>query len=137
MTVSTTGANDTLVQHYLGEVIAGGVTIHLVSAAQAYTDGGTAVSADSEVSQAVAEADLTLNSATGFNDTATITNDNELNIDVSGITSTTTIVELVIQNQTNTDRFVLADETNDPDIGSIDTYTIPAGTVLYEFGNPT
>lgn len=134
---SATGANDTLAQHLLGEIIANGVTIHLLSADQAYTDGGTALSADSEASQNVAAADITINSATGFSDTATLTNDADIDFDVSGTTASTTITHLAIQDQTNTDRFVLADETNDPDIGSLDTYTISAGTVLFEYGNPT
>lgn len=137
MTVSTTGSNDTLTQYLLGEIIANGVTVHLLTADQAYTDGGTALSSDSEQTQNVASADLTLNSGTGFSDTATITNDNDIVFDVSGTTASTTITHLAIQDQTNTDRFVLSDETNDPDIGTLDTYTISAGTVLYELGNPT
>lgn len=137
MATNNSGANDTLAQHLLDQIIANGVTIHLLSADQSYTDGNTELTADSEATQNVATADLTTNSATDFTDTATITNDNDVSFDVSGTTTTTTITHLAIQDQTNTDRFVLADETNDPDIGSIDTYTIDSGTVLYETGNPT
>lgn len=137
MATNNSGANDTLAQHLLGEIIANGVTIHLLSADQNYTDGNTELTADSEATQNVALADLTTNSATDFTDVATITNDNDVVFDVSGITASTTITHLGIQDQTNTDRFVLSDETNDPDIGTIDTYTISSGTVLYELGNPT
>lgn len=134
---NATGANDTLAQYLLGEIIANGVTIHLLSADQDYTDGNTELTADSEATQSVTAANMTVNAATDFTDTATLTNDNEINFDVSGITTSTTISHLGTQDQTNTDRFVLSDETNDPDIGNLDTYTIPAGTVLYEFGHPT
>lgn len=130
----STGANDNLAQHLLGEIISGGVTAHLVDAAQNYTDGDTEVSSDSLVSENIAEADLTANSATGFADTATITNDNAVEFDVSG--ESTTAVEVVVQNQTETGRFVLADETNDPDLSELDTWTLEADTTLYEFGSP-
>lgn len=136
MAVDNSGANSTLVQHLLGEIIAGGVTIHLVSAAQSYTDGAAELSADSEVSVTVAEADFTVDAAGGFATVATLTTNADIVFDVSGVTTSTTIVELAIQNQTNTDQFVLSDETNDPDIGALDTYTLEAGEVLYELGNP-
>lgn len=137
MSTNTTGVNDTLAQHLLGEIIANGLTVHLCSSAPAYTDGATGVSSASEASQNVAASALTTNSATGFGDVATITNDNDIQFDVSGTTSSTTITHLVLQDQTNTDRFILVDETNDPDIGNLDDYTISSGTVLYEDGNPT
>lgn len=124
-----------MAQHFLGQVISGGVTVHLVDTAQGYTDGATEVSSDSVVSNNIAEADLTVNAATGFADTATITNDNDVEFDVSG--SSVTAVEVVVQNQSTTDRFVLADETNDPDLSALDTWTLESGTTLYEFGNPT
>jgi len=132
---NSTGANDTLAQHLLGQVISGGVTVHLVDAAQNYTDGASAVSNDSIVSKNIAETALTTNSATGFSDAATITNDNDVDFDVSS--SSATAVEVVIQNQNNTNRFVLADETNDPDLSNLDTWTLSSGTTLYELGNPT
>lgn len=137
MATNNSGANDSLTQHLLGEIITNGVTIHLLSADQTYTDGNTELTADSEATETVAAADLTTNSAADFTGTATITNDNDVAFDVSGITSSTTITHLAIQDQTNTDRFVLSDETNDPDIGTLDTYTIESGDVLYDFGNPT
>ena len=132
----TTGAGDNMAQHFLGEAIANGVNIHLLSSAVNYADGDTEIQAASEASEAVGSAALTTNSATGFNDVATITNDNDVVFDVSGITDSTTITHLAIQDQTNTDRFLLSDETNNPDIGELDTYTIDANTTLYEFGNP-
>ena len=132
----STGANDDMAQHFLGESIANGLNIHLLSSAVGYTDGDTEIQAASEASEAIAAADLTTNSATGFDDQATITNDVDVVFDVSGITESTTITHLALQDQTNTDRFLLSDETNNPDIGDLDTYTIEAGTELYEFGNP-
>ena len=132
----STGANDDMAQHILGESIANGLNIHLLSSAVGYTDGDTEIQAASEASEAIAAADLTTNSATGFDDQATITNDVDVVFDVSGITESTTITHLALQDQTNVDRFLLSDETNNPDIGDLDTYTIDAGTELYEFGNP-
>jgi len=137
MSTNSTGVNDTEAQHLLGEIIANGVTVHLCSSAPAYTDGATGVSNVSEASKNVGSADLSTNSASGFADVATITNDTDIQFDVSTTTTSTTITHVVLQDQTNTGRFVLTDETNDPDIGSIDTYTIGAGTVLYELGDPT
>lgn len=137
MSTNATGVNDTEAQYLLGEIIANGATVHLCSSAPGYTDGATGVSNASEASETVAAADLTTNSATGFADAATITNDNDIVFDVSGISTSTTITHVVLQDQTNTGRFVLSDETNDPDIGDLDEYTVDANTVLYEFGNPT
>jgi hypothetical protein len=136
MSQSTTGVNDTEAQHLLGEIIANGVTVHLCSSAPAYTDGATGVSNASEASKTVGSADLSTNSAAGFADVATITNDTDIQFDVSTTTTSTTITHVVLQDQTNTGRFVLTDETNDPDIGDIDTYTVSSGTVLYELGSP-
>jgi hypothetical protein len=136
MSTNSTGVNDTEAQHLLGEIIANGVTVHLCSSAPAYSDGATGVSNVSEASKNVGSADLSTNSASGFADVATITNDTDIQFDVSATTTSTTITHVVLQDQTNTGRFVLTDETNDPDIGSIDTYTISAGTVLYELGDP-
>jgi hypothetical protein len=136
MSQSTTGVNDTEAQHLLGEIIANGVTVHLCSSAPAYTDGATGVSNASEASKTVGSADLSTNSAAGFADVATITNDTDIQFDVSTTTTSTTITHVVLQDQTNTGRFVLTDETNDPDIGNIDTYTVSSGTVLYELGSP-
>ena len=132
----STGANDDMAQHILGEATANGLNVHLLSSAIGYTDGDTEIQAASEASESVGAAGLTANSATGFNDQATITNDADIVFDVSGITASTTITHLALQDQTNTDRFLLSDETNNPDIGDLDTYTIEAGTELYEFGNP-
>ena len=132
---SGTGQNDAAAQHTLGEIIAGGVTIHLLDTALAYGDGATEVGNKSVNSEAVAEADLTVNAATGFDGTATITNDNDVVFDVEA--NTETVVEVVLQNDTATDRVVLADEINNPNLDENDTYTIEAGTTLYEFGNPT
>jgi len=137
MSTNSTGVNDTEAQHLLGEIIANGVTVHLCSSAPAYTDGATGVSNVSEASKNVGSADLSTNSASGFSDVATITNSTDIQFDVSATTTSTTITHVVLQDQTNTGRFVLTDETNDPDIGSIDTYTISSGTVLYELGDPT
>jgi hypothetical protein len=136
MSTNSTGVNDTEAQHLLGEIIANGVTVHLCSSAPAYTDGATGVSSASEASQNVGSADLSTNSAAGFADVATITNDTDIQFDVSTTTTSTTITHVVLQDQTNTGRFVLTDETNDPDIGNIDTYTVSSGTVLYELGSP-
>lgn len=132
---NATGAGDNMAQHLLGEIIAGGVTVHLLGGGDtmAYGDGATEVSNKSDASVNVAEADLTINAAADFSGAATITVDIELDF---GAQSIGIVDEIVIQNQTNTSMWVLANEPNDPNLTGEDT-TIPAGTTLYEFGNPT
>lgn len=134
MSTNSTGQNQTQANHTLSEIIAGGVTIHLVDTAMGYTDGATAVSNNSVVSKNVAEADLTVTTPSGYSGTATIDAGVDIVIDVSG--NTATVVEGVMQNQSNTGRFVLMDETNDPDLSQIDDYKISTGDTLYELGNP-
>jgi len=134
MSTSTTGAGDNMAQHLLGEIIAGGITIHLLGGGDtmSYTDGSTEVSNKSDASADVAEADVTINAAGGFGGTATLTNDNQVSF---GSQSIGTVDEIVIQNQNNTDRWVVLDETNDPNLTGEDV-NISANTTLYEFGNP-
>lgn len=134
MSTNSTGQGSNASQHTLDELIAGGVTLHPVDTAMDYGDGATEISNKSILSTNIAEADLTAAAASGFDGSSTITNDSDIVIDVSG--ETATAVEVVLQNQSNTDRWALADETNDPDLSQIDTYRIDANTTLYSLGNP-
>lgn len=131
MTTNDTGANSTMAQHLLSEIISGGINFILVDQTPLYTDGDADLS--KVVIEAIPEADLQVNPASSFDDAATIEVTTEHSLDVSA--ETATIQETVLQNQTNIDRFVLADETNNPDLSQIDTYTIEAGTTIYEFGH--
>ena len=135
MSTSTTGANDALADAMITELISGGATVHLIGggATMSYTDGATEISTDSDAEVAVAEADWTISVPADFSGTATLENDNELDF---GSPSIGTVDQIVIQNDSNTDYFVLADEPNDPDLTG-ENVTIAAGTTMYELGNPT
>ncbi len=131
MATNDTGANSTMAQHLLSEIISGGINFILVDQTPLYTDGDVDLS--KVVTEAIPETDLQVNPASGFDDAAIIEVTAEHAIDVSA--ETATVQEAVIQNQSDVDRFVLADETNNPDLSQIDTYTIEAGTTIYEFGH--
>lgn len=128
----STGFGETSAQSAIQNVTSGGVTVHLCSSAPSYSDGASGITSVSEASTNVAETDVTVNNATGFADTATLTNDNEISF---GSQSVGTITHIVIQNQNDGATWILADETNDPDLTGEDV-TLPADTTLYEFGNP-
>lgn len=133
MSTNSTGQNEDMASHTLGEIIAGGVTLHLVDSELSYTSTSTDISNASVKSASLAESDLNIVLPADYTGTATIETAVDVVFDVSS--STATIVEVVLQNASNTGRFVLVDETNDPDLSSYDEYKIPSGEVLYELGN--
>lgn len=135
MSVSATGAGQNLAVEMLMDVIAGGATVHLIGGGEtmAYTDGATELTAKSDASVSVAELDWTITPPAGFNGVATLANDAELDF---GSPNIGVVSEIVIQNNTNGDLWLVADEPTDPNLTG-EAVTIAAGTQMYEFGNPT
>ena len=131
----STGFGETSAESAIENISSGGVTIHLCDTAVDYTDAAADIDTKSVTSEDVAEADLTITTPTGFEGVATLENDNDITYDVSE--NTETIVDVVIQNQTDGEEWALADEVNNPDLGENDEYRIDANTTLYELGNPT
>lgn len=132
MSSDTTGANETLATEMINQLVSGGITIHLLTSAVNYSDGATALSSASSASADVAEADLTVTTPSDWSGETTITVD----VDVEfGAQDIGIVEEHAIQSQSNTDRFILSDETNDPELTGED-YTLEAGHVIYNFGNP-
>lgn len=133
--VDSTGFGETAANEAVTNIISGGATVHLLGGGDtmSYSDTGTEVSNKSDAEVSVAEADFTITAATGFSDVTTLENDNELDFGTQDIG---TVDEIVIQNDADTDLWIVADEPNNPDLTGEDV-TIAAGTTLYELGNPT
>ena len=131
---SDTGFNDTAAEEAITNVISGGATVHLLGGGDTaeYTDGETEIDDKSDAQVSVAEADFTITTPSSFDAVATLSNDNDLEY---GALSIGTVDDIVIQNDDNPDQFIRGDEPNDPELTG-EEVTLPAGTVLYEFGNP-
>lgn len=134
MSTSTTGYNDTAAEDAVRNVISGGATVHLLGDGDTaeYTDGETEINDKSDAQVSVDEADFTITTPTNFSGATTLENDNDLEY---GALSIGTVDDIVIQNDANPDQFIRGDEPNDPELTG-EEVTLPAGTVLYEFGNP-
>lgn len=134
MAINDTGAGENLAQDMVELLIAGGATVHLLGggATMSYSDGGTEVDSNSDAETSVAEADWTVTTPAGFDGVVELSNDNELDF---GSPDIGTVDEIVIQNDSDGDLWVVADEPNNPDLTGEDV-TIAAGTTMYEFGNP-
>lgn len=135
MAQSSDGAGENMAAHLVGEIIKNGVTLHLYGQGEtaSYSDGATEVSNKSDAQADIAAADMTVATPTDFSGTTTIT----VNVDVAfGPTDIGIIDDAVIQDQTNTDRWVSGNVPDNPDTTGEDV-TLPSGTVVYEFGNPT
>ena len=130
----TTGFNETAATEAITNVISGGATVHLFGGGDtgAYTDGETDVTDKSDAEVSVPEADFTITTPEDFSGVATLENDVELDF---GTPEIGVVDDVVIQNDENGDLFVLGDEPNNPDLTG-EQVTIPAGTTLYELGNP-
>ncbi len=133
MSVNSTGANETAAVDLMSQLIVNGVDIVLVG-------GGNSVSyTDTDVegtyntrTKSVSEADLTISTPSGFGGTTDLIIDVQVTFNSVDIG---TVSDVVIQNQSNNDRFVLANEVNNPDTSG-QTVTLPSGTTLFSFGNP-
>lgn len=135
MSVDTTGFNETASEAAIQNVISGGATVHLFGGGDTanYSDTGTEVSNKSDASVQVDEADFTIDTPSDFSGVATLSNDNDLDY---GALDIGVVDDIIIQNDSNSDLFVVGNEPNDPDLTGEDV-TLPADTTLYELGNPT
>lgn len=134
MAINDTGAGENLAQAMVEQLISGGATVHLLGGGDTmtYTDGDTELTSKSDSTVQVAEADWTITNPADFSGTTDLSNDNELDF---GTPSIGTVDQIVIQNDTNTDQWVVADEPNNPDLTG-ENVTIAANTTMYELGNP-
>ena len=130
----TTGFGENAAEAAIQNVISGGATVHLLGGGDtaAYGDSGADIDTKSDASQAVAEADWTINTPADFSGVATLENDNEIDFGEQDIG---TVDDIVIQNDADGDVWVLADEPDNPDLTGEDV-SIPAGTTIYSLGNP-
>ena len=134
MSTSTTGYNDSAAEAAILNLISGGATVHLLGDGDTadYTDGETEINDKSDAQVSVDEDDFTITTPSSFDAVATLSNDNDLEY---GALSIGTVDDIVIQNDDNPDQFIRGDEPNDPELTG-EEVTLPAGTTLYEFGNP-
>ena len=130
----TTGFNETAATEAITNVISGGATVHLLGGGDVgeYTDGGGDIDTKSDAEVSVAEADFTITTPEDFDGVATLENDNELDF---GTPEIGVVDDVVIQNDANADLFVVGDEPNNPELTG-EQVTLPAGTTIYELGNP-
>ena len=131
---SDTGFNETAAEEAITNVISGGATVHLLGDGDTaeYTDTETEIADKSDAEVSVEEEDFTITTPESFDGVATLSNDNDLEY---GSQSIGVVDDLVIQNDADPDLFIRGDEPNNPDLTGEDV-TLPAGTTLYEFGNP-
>lgn len=132
---NTSGLGSTAAQNAISNVTAGGVQVILTDTEVNKTDTATDIDNVTILSQNVAEADVTINSAADFTGVDTLVNDNDILFDVSA--ETAVLEDVVIRSQTDNSQWLVADEVNTPDLSQNDEYRINASTTLYELGNPT
>lgn len=134
MATNDSGYNESAAVQEPETVISGGITVHLFGGGSTlnYSDTATEISNKSDASVNVARTALTVTTPADFTGVTTLENDNVIDF---GSQSIGTVDDIVIQSQSNTDRAIRADEPNNPDLTGEDV-SIPANTVLYEFGNP-
>ena len=133
----TTGFNQTAAESAIDNIIVGGADVRLMNSQLDYTDGDTElgnkeVSAADYTVQSIAEADWTVSFDSTTN-TATLENANE--IDYGTIDNDWgTIVDVAIQDS-GTDEFIIADETNEPTLTTGEDVSFPAGEITYTLGD--
>ena len=133
----TTGFNQTAAESAIDNIIAGGADVRLMTSQLDYTDGDAEldtkeVSATDYSVQNIAEADWTVSFDSTTN-TATLENANE--IDYGTIDNDWgTIVDVAIQDS-GTDEFIIADETNEPTLTTGEDVSFPAGEITYTLGD--
>lgn len=134
MSTSTTGFNNQASIEAINNIISGGATVHLIGGGQSVnkSDTSTELSNKSDDTVDVAESNFSITTPSDFSGVTTLQNDNELDF---GTPSIGVVDDLVIQNQSNGDLFVVGDEPNDPELTG-EQVTLPPNTVLYELGNP-
>jgi len=133
----TSGFNQTAAESAIDNIIAGGADVRLMNSQLDYTDGDTELG-NKEVSAAdytiknVAEADWTVSFDSSTN-TATLENASE--IDYGEIQNDWgVILDVAIQDPT-TDEFIIADETNEPDLTTGEEVSFLPGEITYTLGD--
>ena len=127
----TTGFGETAAQSAVENITDGGIEILLATTAVNYTDSATDIDTKTDASETVTEANVTITPPADFSGTVDLTNDNAVEF---GALSIGVVEEVVIRSQTDNEQWVLADETNNPELTG-EEYTIEADTVLYSLGN--
>jgi len=133
-----TGGNLTLHGYWIDELLSGGVTIRLLTTAVDYDDTDADLTAKevdaagySSQSVAATEWSTTTDVPTG---TTTLTNDSVIDFGTAdadwGI-----VVDFVIQNDANPDRFARIDEPNDPEITEGEDVQFSSNDIEYTLGN--
>lgn len=132
-----TGFNQTAAEAAVNEIIAGGADVRLMTTALDYQDVATdldtkEVSAADYSPVSVAEADwaTTADAANGQ-----LTLDNAAVVDFGEAQNDYGVVVDVAIHAPGTDKFIRADEVNDPDITAGEEIRFPAGEISYTLGN--
>jgi hypothetical protein len=132
-----TGLNQTAAEAAVNEIIAGGADVRLMTTALDYQDVATdldtkEVSAADYSPVSVAEADwaITPDAANGE-----LTLDNAAVVDFGEAQNDYGVVVDVAIHAPGTDKFIRADEVNDPDITAGEEIRFPAGEISYTLGN--
>lgn len=132
----TTGFNQTAAQAAIDTIIAGGADVRLMTTALEYGDtatelGNKEVTGASYTVKTVAEADWSVSFDSTTN---TVTVENANAIDYGEVTEDWgTVVDFAIQDPA-TDKFIIADEPNDPEITQGEDVSFPNGTITYTLG---
>jgi hypothetical protein len=133
----TSGFNQTAAQSAINNIINGGANVRLMTSQLDYNDGDTElgnkeVSAADYAVQNIAEADWDV-SFDATTNTATLTNANEISYGTID-NDWGTILDIAIQDS-GTDEFIIADETNQPDLTTGEDVSFPAGEITYTLGD--
>jgi len=133
----TSGFNQTAAQSAIDNIIAGGADVRLMNSQLDYTDGDTElgnkeVSAADYTIKSIAEADWSVSFDSTTN-TATLENANEISYGQIN-NDWGVILDVAIQDPT-TDEFIIADETNQPDLTTGEDVSFPAGEITYTLGD--
>jgi hypothetical protein len=133
----TSGFNQTAAQSAIDNIIAGGADVRLMTSQLDYTDGDAEldtkeVNAADYTVKSIAEADWTVSFDSTTN-TATLENANEISYGKIN-NDWGTILDVAIQDPT-TDKFIIADEANQPDLTAGENVSFPAGDITFTLGN--
>jgi len=133
----TSGFNQTAADSAINNIIAGGADVRLMTSQIDYGDTNTEldtkeVSAADYAVQNIAEADWTV-SFDATTNTATLENANEISYGTID-NDWGTILDIAIQDS-GTDEFIIADETNEPTLTTGEDVSFPAGSITYTLGD--
>ena len=131
-----TGFNETAAADAINAIVSGGADVRLFTTELSYTDTQTELD-DKEVSAEdyepvnVAEADWTL-TADATNEETVL--ENGAVVDFGETENDYGVVVDVAIHDSTTDRFIIADEVNDPDITTGEEVSFPIGDISYTLG---